>query len=158
MKSAIFWDITPCSLLKVNWSFGGRYPLHLQDRRISGSLTPQLVPRPIKRASRHPLPHTPCLIGLVHGNFTFLPLPYTFILQLTSYTFLATIIIITFLLYHYYLIANGVLPGGSGNTTRHNTKIQISRKITRHAQNTAHKSTQTVKDTLRTIKKVKLSP
>jgi hypothetical protein len=35
MKSSIFWDITPCSLLKVNRRFGGTYRLHLQDRRIS---------------------------------------------------------------------------------------------------------------------------
>jgi hypothetical protein len=35
MKSSIFWDITPCSPLKVNRSFGGTYRLHLQGRRIS---------------------------------------------------------------------------------------------------------------------------
>jgi hypothetical protein len=28
MKSSIFWDITPCSLLKVNRRFGGIYHLH----------------------------------------------------------------------------------------------------------------------------------
>jgi hypothetical protein len=27
MKSTIFWDITPCSSLKVNRRFGGRWPL-----------------------------------------------------------------------------------------------------------------------------------
>jgi hypothetical protein len=32
MKSTIFWDITPCSPLKVNQHFGGTYRLHLQDR------------------------------------------------------------------------------------------------------------------------------
>jgi hypothetical protein len=35
MKSTIFWDITPCSPLKVNRRFGGTYCLHLQGRRIS---------------------------------------------------------------------------------------------------------------------------
>jgi hypothetical protein len=30
MKSAILWDITPCSPLKVNQRFGGTYRLHLQ--------------------------------------------------------------------------------------------------------------------------------
>jgi hypothetical protein len=35
MKSTIFWDIMPCSPLKVNRRFGGIYHLHLQDQRIS---------------------------------------------------------------------------------------------------------------------------
>jgi uncharacterized protein YjiK len=35
MKSTIFWDIKPCSPLKVNRFFGGKYRLHLQGRRIS---------------------------------------------------------------------------------------------------------------------------
>jgi hypothetical protein len=35
MKSSIFWDITPCRLLKVNGRFGGTCRLHLQGRRIS---------------------------------------------------------------------------------------------------------------------------
>jgi hypothetical protein len=35
MKSSVFCDITPCSPLKVNQSFGGTCRLHLQDRRIS---------------------------------------------------------------------------------------------------------------------------
>jgi hypothetical protein len=30
MKSTTFWDKKPCSLLKVNWCFGGTYHLHLQ--------------------------------------------------------------------------------------------------------------------------------
>jgi hypothetical protein len=34
MKSTIFWDITPCSPLKIDWRFGGIYRLHLQGRRI----------------------------------------------------------------------------------------------------------------------------
>jgi hypothetical protein len=34
IKSAIFWDITPCSLLKVNRCFGGTYCLHFQGRKI----------------------------------------------------------------------------------------------------------------------------
>jgi hypothetical protein len=31
MKSIIFWDVTPCSLLSCNRRFGGTYRLHLQD-------------------------------------------------------------------------------------------------------------------------------
>jgi hypothetical protein len=34
MKSSSFWDITPCSPLKVNRRFGGTCCLHLQGRRI----------------------------------------------------------------------------------------------------------------------------
>jgi hypothetical protein len=30
MKSSVFWDITPCSLVKVGGRFGGRYRLYLQ--------------------------------------------------------------------------------------------------------------------------------
>jgi hypothetical protein len=38
MKSDIFFDITPCSLLKkVNRRFGGTYNLHLHILRISGA-------------------------------------------------------------------------------------------------------------------------
>jgi hypothetical protein len=32
MKSTVFWDITPYSLLKVNLRFGGTYRIHLQGR------------------------------------------------------------------------------------------------------------------------------
>jgi hypothetical protein len=35
IKSTIFWDITPCSLLKHNRHFGETYLLDLQGRRIS---------------------------------------------------------------------------------------------------------------------------
>jgi hypothetical protein len=35
IKNYIFWDITPCSLLKVNRCFGGTCRLHLQRRKIS---------------------------------------------------------------------------------------------------------------------------
>jgi hypothetical protein len=34
-KSSVFWDVTPCGLLKVNQRFGGTCRLHLQSRRIS---------------------------------------------------------------------------------------------------------------------------
>jgi hypothetical protein len=34
MKSPIFWDITPCSPLKVNRRFGGTCRLNFQGRRI----------------------------------------------------------------------------------------------------------------------------
>jgi hypothetical protein len=33
MKSIIFWDVTPCSLLCCNRRFGGTYRLHRQGRR-----------------------------------------------------------------------------------------------------------------------------
>jgi hypothetical protein len=29
MKSTVFWDITPCNLLKINGRFGGIYRVHL---------------------------------------------------------------------------------------------------------------------------------
>jgi hypothetical protein len=32
MKSTIFWDITPCSPLKINRRFGGIYCLHFHGR------------------------------------------------------------------------------------------------------------------------------
>jgi hypothetical protein len=35
MKSTIFWDIMPCSLLSVIRRFGGTYRLHLQGQKIS---------------------------------------------------------------------------------------------------------------------------
>jgi hypothetical protein len=34
MNSTIFWDITPCSPLRVNRRFGGTYGLHLQSRAL----------------------------------------------------------------------------------------------------------------------------
>jgi hypothetical protein len=34
-KNPIFWDITPCSPLKVDRRFGVSYRIHLQVRRIS---------------------------------------------------------------------------------------------------------------------------
>jgi hypothetical protein len=37
MNSFVFWDITPCSLLKARWYFGGTFTLHLQGRRINQS-------------------------------------------------------------------------------------------------------------------------
>jgi hypothetical protein len=40
MKSSVFWDITPCSPLKVNRCFGGTYRIHLQG----GENTPRKKP------------------------------------------------------------------------------------------------------------------
>jgi hypothetical protein len=40
MKSIIFWDVTPCSLLSCNRRFGGIYRLHLQGRINKFSLPP----------------------------------------------------------------------------------------------------------------------
>jgi hypothetical protein len=35
MKSVVFWDIMPCSPLKVSRRFGGTYHLYLQSQRIN---------------------------------------------------------------------------------------------------------------------------
>jgi hypothetical protein len=35
MNSSLFWYITACSPLKVNWRFGGTCRLHLQGRKIN---------------------------------------------------------------------------------------------------------------------------
>jgi hypothetical protein len=35
MKSILFWDVTPCSLLSCNRRFGGTYRLHPQGQKIS---------------------------------------------------------------------------------------------------------------------------
>jgi hypothetical protein len=40
-KSTIFWNITPCSPLSVNRSFGGTYRLHLQGRENKLSKKPE---------------------------------------------------------------------------------------------------------------------
>lgn len=34
-SSFIFWNMTPCSLLRDNWRFRGTYSFHLQDGRIN---------------------------------------------------------------------------------------------------------------------------
>jgi hypothetical protein len=41
MKSIIFWDVTPCSLLSCNRRIGGTYRLHLQGRRNNFSKNQQ---------------------------------------------------------------------------------------------------------------------
>jgi hypothetical protein len=35
MKSNIFWDVTPCSLIEVHRRFGGIYCLHIRGRKVS---------------------------------------------------------------------------------------------------------------------------
>jgi hypothetical protein len=35
INSSIFWDIKPCSLLKVYWRFGGTHNLYLHSRRVN---------------------------------------------------------------------------------------------------------------------------
>jgi hypothetical protein len=60
-----------------------------------------------------------------------------------------------FYFYYYYylfLIANGVLPDGSGNTLRHNKQITYNtQNINTIKRNTAHKTTHTIKYTLHRI-------
>jgi hypothetical protein len=41
VESSVLWDITPCSPLKSNRSFGETYRLHIQSRRISQKKTPE---------------------------------------------------------------------------------------------------------------------
>jgi hypothetical protein len=49
----IFWDITPCSPLKIKRRFGGTYRLHLQGRKISTDLLViYFLARPIFRPWR----------------------------------------------------------------------------------------------------------
>jgi hypothetical protein len=40
LKSIIFWDITPCSPLSVNWRFGETYRIHLHGRKNKFSKKP----------------------------------------------------------------------------------------------------------------------
>jgi hypothetical protein len=56
MKSIIFWDMTPCSLLSCNQRFGGTYRLHLQGRRNNSARTSKLVP-----------PKRRCQLNRLHG-------------------------------------------------------------------------------------------
>jgi hypothetical protein len=35
MENIIFWDITPCSPLKVSRHFGGKYHLHLRGPKVN---------------------------------------------------------------------------------------------------------------------------
>jgi hypothetical protein len=38
LRSSIFWDITPCIQLKMNWRFGRIYCLHIQGWRVGDCL------------------------------------------------------------------------------------------------------------------------
>jgi hypothetical protein len=42
MKSIIFWGVTPCSLVKLHWSFKETYYFHLQGQRVSHTNNQQL--------------------------------------------------------------------------------------------------------------------
>jgi hypothetical protein len=35
MKSTVFWDVMPCSLVQVYWCFWSMYHLHFQGQRLS---------------------------------------------------------------------------------------------------------------------------
>jgi hypothetical protein len=74
MKSTIFWDITPCSPLTVNRSFGGTYRLHVQGRknklnlffRPSSGSKNNLFFRPW-RWKRYVPPRRPLTLNGLHG-------------------------------------------------------------------------------------------
>jgi hypothetical protein len=68
------------------------------------------------------------------------------------------IIIIIIIIYLFIYIANGLLPDGSDTTIRHNTQItHITQNNTLHSnRNIAHKTTQTIKDTLYTMKNIQV--
>jgi hypothetical protein len=66
MKSSIFWDITPCSPLKVNRRFGGTCRLHLQSRRISRTRN-QRESRWQARWKRHVPPKRRLTFKQIHG-------------------------------------------------------------------------------------------
>jgi hypothetical protein len=51
MKSSIFWDVTPCSPLKANLRFGGKYRLHLQDSNNKPRKKPGLSRYQAEKAS-----------------------------------------------------------------------------------------------------------
>jgi hypothetical protein len=54
LKNSVLWDITPCSPLKVNRSFGTTCRLHLQCRRISQARNQH------EAGSKHSLKSTGC--------------------------------------------------------------------------------------------------
>jgi hypothetical protein len=58
MMRSVFWDITPCSPLKVNRRFGGTCRLHLHGLRISQAINQH------KACSACYLLHTGYLLGL----------------------------------------------------------------------------------------------
>jgi hypothetical protein len=69
------WDITPCSPLKVNWSFGGTWRLNLQGRKnkassayrlLSCRLLVLLILRPWRRM-RPVLPKRRLTVNGLHG-------------------------------------------------------------------------------------------
>jgi hypothetical protein len=69
MKNSVFWDIVPCSLLKVNWRFGGTCCLQLQGQIISQARNQQ--------SSAQCLLHAGFLLGLfvdleIHTSLDFL--------------------------------------------------------------------------------------
>jgi hypothetical protein len=35
IKTSVFWDLTPCSWLKVSWRFAGKCRFHFQVRKVS---------------------------------------------------------------------------------------------------------------------------
>jgi hypothetical protein len=63
------------------------------------------------------------------------------------------LLLLLLLIYLFIYIANGGLLGGSGATITRNTQItHVTQNNTPHSnRNTAHKTTQTIKDTLYTM-------
>jgi hypothetical protein len=62
LKSIIFWDITPCSPLSVNRSFGGTYRFHLQGRKNKLTKKPAFTCRRWYFSNLLHIPITPDLL------------------------------------------------------------------------------------------------
>jgi hypothetical protein len=56
LKSTVFWDITPCSPLKVNRCCGGTYRFHLQGRKISRAICSSEISFDFQRTTRRYIP------------------------------------------------------------------------------------------------------
>jgi hypothetical protein len=80
MKGTIFWNMTPCSLLKVNRSFGGTYCFHLQGTSACHLLWSRLLARLILRSwrwRRHVPPKFQLTFNGLHGAISQKIVPYT---------------------------------------------------------------------------------
>jgi hypothetical protein len=76
MNSFVFWDITPCILLKANQSFGGKCDLRLQGRKLSPTRNQREAGSKQNRLAACCLLHAGFLLGLFidheDGGYMFL--------------------------------------------------------------------------------------